>query len=163
MKKILIIAFSLSLFSCSTLKEMIKGKDYHKDIPMDHQELLYERLIPRRGYDGFLTNQICKEFDSNGKCIGEISLRKYSIEDQAVRSQLNKFKFACSIGGKRYRICETKAGFCRQESGCLEYKTKIFSREKYCSKTGVVYSDFIPVREKYQYLIDGATECQSGF
>jgi hypothetical protein len=153
----------LLVTGCSVLK---KGpeKSAYPDLILEHQALINQRLIPRPGHLGFLTNQVCKKYV--GKTCVERSLMKYDLVDMSVRENLvNGLKFACRMGEKRYRISIPAPAIIRQESGCVKWKKKPISRKKYCAETGVVKSEFIHIADEasYQKLIDGALECRSGF
>jgi len=155
----LLLSLSFLLVSCSSIKEAIRPKPLHEEVHKNHLPLAKQRLIPRPGYVG-LTNQVCLEWDSE-KCL-KTSVKHYDVRDAEVRKTLISFGFACRIGGKRFRICDDQPGFCRQESGCLEWKKKLITRKTYCAKEGIVKSDYLDAVEKQQYLIDGATECRQG-
>ena len=158
--KILILASISMLTSCSSLEPKPEPSAY-PDIHLDHQALIGQRLIPRTGYNGFLTNQVCKKFVGK-KCM-ETSILKYDLMDMAVRTQLvNDLKFACKMGKSRWRISINAPAIVRQEKGCVKWKKKTISRKVYCAETGVVKTEFIHI-DDYQRLIDGALECRSGF
>lgn len=113
--------------------------------------LVEQILKPRAGYDGKLTNRTCGEYQ-NGKCVKE-SIATYNLEDADFRSSVNKFNFICSIGGRRFKICIDKPGFCR------------FTYEKSCflgvfCKKGERLEEYLPV-EKYRFLLDADTRCAS--
>jgi len=159
--KILILASLLA--SCSILEKK-QEKSAYPDLQLNHQALINQRLIPRPGHVGFLTNQICKKYV--GKTCVERSLKKYDLMDMEVRKQLvNDLKFACKLGKKRYRISVKDPAIVRQEQGCVKWKKKPISRKTYCAQLGVVKSEFIHIADEasYQKLIDGALECRSGF
>lgn len=165
MKNLFLLAFlSFSLVSCSSLKKKDeKPVEYHEGITLDHKSLVNQRIAVRPGHEGFLVNQICKKFDPEGNCVGTISFERYDLKDKEVRSVLNHFRFACYVGGRRYRISLDKPGLVRQEEGCTKYKKKLITREEYCAETGVVKTEYLDAVEKYELLIAGATECRSGY
>ena len=137
---------------------------YYEGVITHHKNLVNQRLAPRTGHDGFLINQICKgEINERGECNGVTSFERYDLRNPETREGLNKLRFACNVGGRRYRISMDQPGLIRQELGCLEYKKKPISRKKYCSKEGIVKTDFIDATTKYQHLINGATECLAGY
>ena len=74
MKLILIVMLLLS--SCSSVKdwyhEVSEPESKYKEVPLNHQALSKQRLIPRPGYKG-LTNQVCIEFYGN-KCVKKDSI-----------------------------------------------------------------------------------------
>lgn len=154
------IIFLLFLVSCSAL-EKNPEKSAYPDLVLGHTALIGQRLIPRKGNEGFLTNQACLKYE--GKDCVQKSLLTYDMNDPILRDRLaNELKFACKMGNKRFRICKKDPGFCRQEWGCIEWKKKLVSRKTYCSKEGVTKKEYIPVTE-YQRLIDGSLECRSGY
>lgn len=164
--KFLIILTVLFLSSCSNLKqwyhEVSEPDSIYKEVPLNHQALVGQRLIPRPGYTG-LTNQVCLEF-YGPDCIKK-SIREYKLEDPKVRDAFNEFKFACHIGGKRYRICKDQPGFCRTESHsvCERWGKKLFSRRKVCRRWGTEEKKMYKPISDYQFLLDGATECKAGY
>jgi len=164
MKNSFLLVLLLSLLaSCSTLEEKVKPKEYHEGISLDHKNMVNQRIAARTGHDGFLVNQICKEFDPEGNCTGAISFERYDLRDPEIRKILNDFRFACYVGGKRFRISMDRPGLIRQEEGCTKYKKKLITRDEYCAETGVVKTEYLDAVEKYYYLIAGATECRSGY
>jgi hypothetical protein len=158
--RILILIF---LVSCSSFEKKPERSAY-PDIKLNHQALINQRLIPRPGHVGFLTNQACLKYV--GKTCLERSLMKYDLMDMEVRKQLvEQLKFACTMGKRRYRISVKDPAIVRQEIGCLKWKKKLVTRKTYCDKYGVVKKEFLHVGDEasYQKLIDGALECRSGF
>src|SRR5690349_12442922 len=73
--------------------------------------LASEILYPRPGHDGKLTNQTCVSLDKKGNCTNW-SVKEYDLNDEKVRAELNKLEFVCKIAGHRYKVCDTKPGFC---------------------------------------------------
>lgn len=164
----LLIVLTLVIFSsCSHMKEwyhdVSEPESKFKEVPLNHQALIKQRLIPRPGYKG-LTNQICKKFYGN-ECV-ERSVLEYLLEDVNIRNTLNQFKFACWMGTTRYRICKDQPGFCHADGNkvCAKWKKKHpFTRKKYCYKWKMQkVVKYIPIT-KYQLLLDGAIECQAGY
>lgn len=164
MKKLLILCFLVTVvFSCSSFKEWAKDvrepESIYDDVHENHLPLSEQRLIPRPGNDGHLTNQICLKF-YGGEC-EERSLKTYDLRDIKIREKLNEFRFACKVGGKRYRICKDEPGLCRSEQICLKWGTKLISRDKVCREWGVKKS-FLHAISQYDFMLDGATECKQG-
>lgn len=165
--KLLTIVFLLFLCSCSSLtdwtKDVFEPKSEMDEVQESHKPLEKQRLIPRPGYEGHLTNRVCLKW-YGGKCEKE-SVKKYSLKDKNVRSRLIRFKFACHIGGKRYRVCPDKEGFCRRDKKrvCTKWVRKhIFTNKKKCKNwKDEAINTFIPVSD-YQLLLDGSTECKKG-
>lgn len=164
MKAFAVLVFMVILSSCGSTGEWVKKafepKSDYEGVHLNHQAFARQRFIPRKGYEGYLTNRVCLEFYGN-EC-KKTSIVKYDLKDAEVRKKFNDFKIACKVGGKRYRICKDQAGLCRSEEGCLEWKKHWLTRKRFCAKRGVIKTDFIPV-ENYQYLLDGATECKEGY
>lgn len=169
MKNFIVLLFLIVLISsCSSLKEWTK-ETFEPKSPMSevhefHRPLEKQRLIPRPGYEGHLTNRVCLKWYGD-ECEQE-SIRKYSLKDKSTRMRLIKLQFACHIGSKRYRICPNQEGFCRREGTkvCKKWRKKsIFHRKKKCLEWGMNKVElFIPVTD-YQFLLDGSTECEKGF
>lgn len=111
--------------------------------------LVEQILRPRTGFEGSLTNRTCKKYDGS-KCLGE-EIQVYPLNDQAFRESVNKFNFICSIGGRRFKICRDKPGFCR-----FTYKQSCFLGV-FC-KPGEKLEEYTPV-EQYRFLLDADTRC----
>ena len=122
-----------------------------------HAQLSKQRLAPRPGYDGYLTNRICGERNFWGECL-KWDIKSYDINDPEVRIMMNDFRIACQIGGKRFRISLDQPGFVRRTTGkCI--KKKVLSRS--CKKWELL-EDFIHI-QRYEYLIEAHTECKGGW
>ncbi len=160
------ILMILFISSCSHVTDwyhvVSEPESKFKDVPLNHQALVGQRLIVRPKYTG-LTNQVCIEFYGN-ECIKK-SVREYKLEDPKVRDSLNEFKFACRIGDKRYRICKDQPGFCRTESHkvCEKWGRTLFKRTAICRRWGKEKKKFYRPISDYQFLLDGATECKAGW
>lgn len=111
----------------------------------------------RAGHEGFLTNRTCSGKDESlgieKECLGE-KITRYPLEAEEFRQTANRLNFLCNIGGKRFKICLDKPGFCRFSSG-----------PKKCSgflglfcKEGELLEEYLPV-EKYRFLLDAKTKC----
>lgn len=111
--------------------------------------LVEQILKPREGYEGKLTNRTCGEY-VDGKCTKE-AITTYDLGDASFREAVNKFDFLCSIGGRRFKICLDKPGFCR-----FTYKTSCFLG-MFCKK-GEKLEEYLPV-EQYRFLLDADTRC----
>lgn len=136
--KLLLILISLSLYGCKTTPEN------------HYQHVLSEQILkPRKGFEGFLTNRACLKYEK-GDCLNE-SIVKYDLSDSEFRRAVNEFNFICKIGGKRYKICLDKAGFCRFEGHkkCWLFFCKTEMKEIY-----------VPVAQ-YEFLIQAKTRCYS--
>jgi hypothetical protein len=143
-------------------KEVMEPKSEMSEVHESHRPLEAQRLIPRKGYEGKLTNRICLKWYGD-KCEAE-SIKEYSLKDKSVRELLIKLQFACHIGGKRYRVCPDREGFCRREKKtvCKKWGKKVFSRKKVCRKwEDEKKESFIPV-SNYNFLLDASTECKKG-
>jgi hypothetical protein len=111
-------------------------------VPLEHSTLKDQRLA-YRSYG--LSNRVC----SGDEC----TIKKYDINDPAIRKLLNQLRFVCKIGGKRWRVCLRKAGFCRRTERCLKKFFWIFRCERYETK-------FLPV-EDHDYLVNLGIVCKS--
>ena len=158
----------ITTISCSSIKEWTKGilepKSKMDEVHEQHRPLEKQRLVPRPGYEGYLTNRICLKWYGS-KCEKE-SIKKYSLKDRKVRENFIELQFACHVGGKRYRICPDKAGFCRKEkhSECAKWGRKnVFNSEKVCKKwKDKIVKKYLDSVTDLQFLLDGATECKKG-
>ena len=162
MKTILILILLLSAVACSTIRDVFEPESKMEDVQESHRPLEQQRLIPRPGYEGHLTNRVCLKW--YGDHCEKDSVRKYSLKDKKIRNRLIEFQFACRIGGKRYRVCPNKEGFCRRERHrvCKKWGRTIFKRRKVCRKwENKTVNKFIHI-DDYQFLLDGATECKKG-
>lgn len=116
------------------------------------EHALVDQIIKvRAGHEGNLTNRTVTGYDKDGKPIEKI--KDYSLESQDFRETVNRLSFICNIGGKRYKICLDKPGFCR------------FSRDEKCflgifCKDSDVIEEYLPV-EKYGFLLDANARCAS--
>jgi len=166
MKLILILTVLLSVVSCSSIKQWTK-EVMEPSSPMDevqeaHKPFEQQRVIPRPGYEGHLTNRVCLKW--YGDFCEEESIRKYSLKDEPTRKRFIEFSFACHIGGKRYRVCPDQEGFCRREKEnvCEKWGKKLFSRKKVCRKWREVKTEKFISIDDYKFLLDGSTECKKG-
>lgn len=111
--------------------------------------LVYQILKPRPEYPGMLTNRACLKYDGE-KCIEE-DVDIYDMNDEAFREKANTLDFICNIGGRRFKICKDKPGFCRRT-----FKKKCWW--KFCRKRKLRNEEYIPV-EPYQFLLDANVKC----
>ena len=74
-------------------------------------------------------------------------IKEYDLQDANFRKEANDFGFICNLGGKRYKICLDKPGFCR-----ISYKNGFLGIGK---KKIEEYVPAVP----YQYLIDANLKC----
>jgi len=167
MKSLLtIVAFifvAITMTGCAGFKEWSKDvmepKTVYDEVHENHLALAKQRLIPRPGHEGKLTNQVCLKFYGD-KC-EQKSLKEYDLQDANIRKQLNEFKIACNVGGKRYRICKDEPGLCRSEKVCVKWGKTLFQRKKVCREHGVKKTVLHAVND-YEFLLNGATECKQG-
>lgn len=112
-------------------------------ISYPRHELLDQILRPRPGHEGKLTN-------TSLDATGAVHTDEYDINDEPTRAKLNTLNFVCNIGGRHFKVCKDKAGFCR------------FSTTKSCflffCKDSDKQEEFIPVYG-YQFLLDAKTRC----
>lgn len=138
----LISLISLIFITCSTDKII-------KRVPLVNQ-----RIAARPGYEGHLTNQYCEKYKDD-KC-EKWNVIKYDLRDKVVRKELNDLRFACRIGGKRWRINIDKPEFIRKTNVCLK---KCWYWLFACCEYEVKH---IPLAN-YNFLINGATHCKKGY
>lgn len=74
-------------------------------------ELADQILKPRPGYAG-LTNRACAKFDDDGVC-QDWQVEAHSLDDANFRQTVNTLGMVCNIGGRRFKVCLDKPGFCR--------------------------------------------------
>lgn len=149
----------LLITSCS----LLTPRSQYEDIHTNHQEMSRQRLTPRPGHEGSLTNRICRKWE--GSECKEVSVISYDLNDPNVRYQLNEFKFACNVAGSRYRVCLDRAGLCRTEmtQECKKWGKTFFRRATVCREWGNrIDTKFIDINASYQFLINAATECRAG-
>lgn len=121
--------------------------------------LASEILSPRPGHDGKLTNQACKSYDFDGKCL-EWHTVDYDVSDQEFQKEANLLGITCRIGGKRYKVCMNEKdvtgkemnGFCRvtYDQSCF-----LFVCGKKTRKV-----DFFPI-DPYQPVLNSEVRCQN--
>lgn len=105
-------------------------------------ELVEQILKPRPDHKG-LTNRVCSSLDSKKQCVWKVT--EYDLNDSSFRSNANTFNFVCNIGGKHYKICEDKPGFCHfTYKGIWPFKKKI--------------EDYIPMTN-LDFLLSAKTVC----
>lgn len=116
--------------------------------PTPQHELNDQILKVRKGFEGSLTNRACLEYD--GKKCKKDNITVYSLEDQKFRDTVNRLDFICNIGGKRFKVCIDKPGFCRKSSVCAWWDlAKLFCEPAW---------EYIPVSD-FQFLIDSRARC----
>lgn len=105
-------------------------------------------LTPRRGMVG-LTNRACSGADEKGACKG-FDIVEYKLDDEQTRKDFNTLGFICNIGGRRFKVCMDKPGFCR-----ISYKKK-------CTLGIVCHTklleEYLPVAD-YEFLLKAKTRC----
>lgn len=111
--------------------------------------LVDQILKVRAGHDGKLTNRTVPAPDAQGLVVPII--KDYPLDDPEFRKTVNELGFICNIGGKRFKICTDKPGFCR------------FSHAKKCflgllCRDGELLEEYLPV-EKYGFLLDANARC----
>lgn len=117
----------------------------------EHNPLLKQILAPRVGYKT-LTNQVIN-CDDKKVCV--VSVREYDLNDQEVRNTLKELGFRCDIGGKIYFICANGPGFCRREYDIIHKFLGIVTKRE------PVFAEPIDINDRYQFLLDAKTRCQS--
>jgi len=114
--------------------------------------LVDQIIMPRAGYDGKLTNRTCGAY-KDGKCSDE-KIQTYDLSDALFRKTANDLKFLCNVGGRRFKICMDKPGFCRFSSET--YKCGFLGLAK-CSKQ---IEEYLPA-SPYQFLLDAKVKCSN--
>lgn len=113
-------------------------------------ELADQILVARHGHEGSLTNQTCLAYDHD-KCVKE-SLITYDLSNQSFRDTARRLQFVCKMGGKEYKICPDKPGFCRTTDPCNWFSSTFQGCEKQI--------EYVPASPT-QLLIDGRIRCFS--
>ena len=116
-----------------------------------HNALIDQILKVRAAYPGMLTNSACLEY-KNGKCVS-LDIIQYSLNDPEMRYKLIDLGFKCQVGGKRFRICRDRPGFCRWENKCL-------SHPWYWPWVCSAYEETYVPASNHQFLIDSKTYCK---
>lgn len=111
-------------------------------------QLYRQRLVIRIDHPGHLTNQTCVEMD--GEDCKKWDITTYDMNDEEFRRKANDFRIVCRLGGKRWRICLKKAGFCR----------RICLKKGWGGKCKKHEEKFIPATD-HQYLYDAGTVCKT--
>lgn len=112
----------------------------------------------RAGHEGFLTNRTCGAYIPGEvapeKACSDERITRYPLNSPEFRATVNKLNFLCNIGGRRFKICVDKPGFCRFSTG-----------PKKCSgflglfcKEGERLEEYLPV-EQYRFLLDANAKC----
>lgn len=68
-------------------------------------------LRPRPGYTG-LTNRACESWYDDNECKKYV-VKEYLLTDAEFRNTANKIGVICKVGGRRFKVCLDKPGFCR--------------------------------------------------
>lgn len=114
------------------------------------ENALYEKILTvRPGHDGCLTNRSCTEYDKNNECLN-YKIDDYSLSDDSLRKQLNDFNFICMIGGRLFKVCIDKPGFCRHW-----YRACGFLGMNKCRQ-----EEYLPISD-YSYHLNAQTKCWS--
>lgn len=113
--------------------------------------LIDEILKVREGHDGNLTNRTCASYDQKtGLCANE-KVVDYPLTDADFRATANKFDFICNLGGKRYKICKDKPGFCR-----IGYTQSCFLF--ICQDGPEIETDYVPATNS-AFLLQANARC----
>ena len=167
--KLVLISLLLLITSCAGLKDwskkVMEPKSDMDEVHEVHRPLEKQRLLPRPGYEGFLTNRVCTKWYGS-TCESE-SIKKYDLKDKKVRDNFIELNFACYVAKKRYRLCPDKPGFCRKtraEKKCIRWGKRFLTRKKYCKEYSkpVVVQKYLDAVEDFQFLLDGTLECNQG-
>lgn len=111
------------------------------------QPLLNQRLAPRPGFKGKLTNQFCVELDEkNPKICKKSSIIEYDMNDPNVRLSLVELEFICNVAGKRYRISIDSPSLIS-----TKYMKKLFSKK--------AVNEYINFNDQYDRLLNANTFC----
>lgn len=115
------------------------------------QELLYQRLKFRPGYEGKLTYSVCLAKDaSSGECTSE-QIRAFDLADPATRKTFNDLGFICRVGDKRGKVCQDSAGICS-----ITYTQSC--PFPWCAKTEVVAHRWDATTD-FIFLVGAGTRC----
>ncbi len=127
------------LVSCSHSKDQIYPE----------QELIYQRLKFREGYEGKLTYSVCEE-KSDGVCTKE-KIKSYDLADPKARQTLNALGFICRVGERRGKVCQDSAGICS-----IAYTSSCSF--PWCKKTEIVAERWDAVAD-FIFLMGAGTRC----
>lgn len=115
---------------------------------------LVDQIIKvREGHDGNLTNRACLAY--SGETCTQDKITLYPLASAEFRETANKLDFLCNIGGRRFKICQDKPGFCRISRGPKKCTLGIF-----CKEGDPVEIEYLPV-EQYRFLLDANARCAS--
>ena len=122
-----------------------------RDVELRHATV-DQILYVRPGYPGKLTNRACLKYDGD-QCV-KPEVKEYDLADPQVRKDLNALGFVCNLGGKRYKICLDKPGYCRRD----------FNRKCFlgiCGKRYLVSEKYVLAVKRHEFLLDAQTKCFS--
>lgn len=129
----------------------------------DHSPLESQRLVVRQEFVGRLTNHVCKVYDGLTNECKEWSMRTYSLEDAEFRRQMNDFVITCEIGGRRFKVCLDKPGYCRHERVCLDRGRRWYWPFNVVCKDSKINETYIDAKLEHEYLLNAGTECMRGY
>lgn len=118
--------------------------------------LVDQVIKPRPGYERHLTNSACLKYE-NGNCVN-LEIKPYSLDDESFRKMANEFDFICNVGGRRFKICLDKPGFCRNWTfvKCEPWDfLKIFCED-------IAMEDFIPI-DDYNFILESNAKCANKY
>jgi len=129
----------------------------HFDAKIYHRSALKNQILkPRKGYTG-LTNRVCLKYDFKD-CVQD-EIKDYDLHSERLRKDLNEFGFICNLGGRRFKVCLDKPGFCRFEGECIKWHKSFWGKKKGC-KEWSRREVYVPVSD-YQYLLDADLTCMA--
>lgn len=106
---------------------------------------LVEQVLTARPGKPVLSNSA---FVKGEKDVWHNEIVEYDLADEKLRTNMFAMHFVCSIGGKRYKVCADKPGFCR-----VSYQGGFFSKKK--------VEEYIPIKEQYDFIVQARTTCFS--
>ena len=83
----------------------------------------------------------------------------YDLRKKEMRETFDKLHFVCTLGEKRYFICQDSIGLCRRTNKCIKRKWHIFKKYRKCLKYEVETMGL----EKHNFLVKSGIHCYSEF
>ena len=83
----------------------------------------------------------------------------YDLRNKELREAFDKLHFICTLGEKRYFICQDSIGLCRRTDKCVKRKWHIFKRYRKCLKYEVKKLSL----EKHDFMVKSGIHCYSEF
>lgn len=115
--------------------------------PLPRSALIDQRLSARPGDRRELSNT-AEVLAPDGKTL-TLALEYQDLTDPSVRETLFRLRFICSVGGRLFKVCPDKPGFCR-----VDYKGVWPFRKQ--------TEEYVDIVDQWDFVVAGRTTCISG-